>query len=488
MGTQFRKAFYFILVFILLMINNCLPMGGDIEMAGGFVTNHGGATQGGTQDIGYFRHIVSSGSIPASSTLTYAGLFSEHDIPITGPPCADDFCIRTALGVQKELGAPERSAFIQLGLLSGIDLNNFQRPPLNVSVVVDVSGSMTGGSIEAVKTALSSMVEQLDGNDTFSVVLFNSYAWVLIAPQPVTNVVELQQTINEIFVEGSTNVYSGLLLGYNQVELNQAGFVGENRLILFTDAMANTGETSPGAFDELVQSKGLSGIGLTAFGVGISFNHNLVEAITRTRGGNYFYLESEEKIRTVFDVDFDYLVTPLGYDVTIEFLATPGLTITNVYGIPGVSIVPDSLTLQIPTIFLSRNRGAIIVKTEFINDLSPGSTMANSTLSYLQNDLAVTVTSSEPTVYNGSDVLTDSMVYHSQEGVRRAVALIEVVTILKEVCDVVESEGDIAGAKQRTAELLTFLESEALIFTDADFQREVDLVRQFQTNLLAIYP
>jgi Ca-activated chloride channel family protein len=52
-------------------------------------------------------------------------------------------------------------------------------------------------------------------------------------------------------------------------------------------------------------------IGLTVLGVGTDLNQELVLAISELRGGNYLFLLDSQKISSVFDDHFDYLVTPL---------------------------------------------------------------------------------------------------------------------------------------------------------------------------------
>ena len=51
-------------------------------------------------------------------------------------------------------------------------------------------------------------------------------------------------------------------------------------------------------------------IGATLFGVGTDFGHETAERIAQVRGANYFFLSDYDRIVTVFDEEFDLLVTP----------------------------------------------------------------------------------------------------------------------------------------------------------------------------------
>jgi len=75
------------------------------------------------------------------------------------------------------------------------------------------------------------------------------------------------------------------------------------------------------------------GIYTTFIGIGVDFNTELVENMTKIRGANYYSIHSAEEFRKRMDEDFDYLVTPLVFDLQLHFDA-PGFKIEKVYGSP----------------------------------------------------------------------------------------------------------------------------------------------------------
>jgi Ca-activated chloride channel family protein len=66
----------------------------------------------------------------------------------------------------------------------------------------------------------------------------------------------------------------------------------------------------------------------------------------------------------VFELDFDYLVTPLAYDMQLVFRPAFGFRIVDVYGVPTWTPGEDLVDLEVATLFLSRNHGAILVRLE----------------------------------------------------------------------------------------------------------------------------
>lgn len=323
-----------------------------------------GVTTGGAQDIGFARNQLAAGRLPSPESFVVEGLLKEHDIDVPALPCAQAFCLDTAVGVAHALDTQREEAFLVLGFSSGIDLATFRRRPLNLAVVVDRSGSMSGGKIAAARTALHKLLHQLGPQDRLSLVLFDDRVDVVLPATDLTHGTEsLHALVDEIVERGSTDIESGLLEGYRQIATGR-GEGRDDRVLLLTDAQPNTGRTDKGSFIELARAHADQGIGLTVFGVGLDFGQDLTLAISKTPGASFFYLETDDRLATVFDRDFDLLVTPVAWDVDLHVEPAPGYRIVAAYGVPDrVDDAPrGAVDIHIPTLFLSRNRGAIVLR------------------------------------------------------------------------------------------------------------------------------
>jgi Ca-activated chloride channel family protein len=320
-----------------------------------------GATPGGAQDFGYIREVLALGYVPLPFHFPLEGLFAEHDLPIDdAEPCDQLLCVRTASGVAPLFGSEELRTFVQFGYSSGLDPETFQRRPLNLAVVVDVSGSMrdwTGqelSKMEAVKDALRLMVDQLSEDDRLAIVLFNHDAWVLAESAPVADPGAVLALIDTIQAGGSTNIEAGLALGFGIAVDHSQPELRADRVMLFTDALPNTGLTGEGSFLQLATTHADMGIGLTTFGVGFNFGQELVVALSRIRDGAYFFLDSSQRTQEIFELDFDYLVTPLAYDLSLRLAPRFGFGLVS----------DGALTSDVATVFLSRRRGATVFVLE----------------------------------------------------------------------------------------------------------------------------
>lgn len=326
-------------------------------------------TGGGAQDFGYFRKLVEDGYVPKAESLTVEGFLREFDLPLVNAPrCAELICVGPAVAVDPESGR----LYVQLGMSSSVTSETFQRKPLNLAVVLDISGSMgaTDGTEQSrlawAKDALVQTIEELDGNDLLSIVIFDTNSEILLRPERVRDRARIIQKVRALETRGSTNLEAGLRDGYRLVGENRDRLRGyEHRVILISDAGLNTGVTDPAALLRLVTNNASEGIGLTALGLGENFNQDFIHGIANSRGGNYLYVHSGEDMVRYFDA-FDYLVTPVAHDFKV------GLTVKGVqarliaaYGVAteeGGQPARDLIDLE--TLFFSEEGGAILLEYE----------------------------------------------------------------------------------------------------------------------------
>lgn len=86
--------------------------------------------------------------------------------------------------------------------------------------LLDVSGSMAGARLTQAKTALSTLFEQLQGEDRFSLLTFDTKAFFKCKPRPVGQLrrqQELNPLLERIFAQGGTALYDAIILAIGQV-------------------------------------------------------------------------------------------------------------------------------------------------------------------------------------------------------------------------------------------------------------------------------
>jgi Ca-activated chloride channel family protein len=446
-----------------------------------------GATPGGAQDNGLAQTQVNQGQVPQPSAFTVEGLLNQYDLPLESPTCGQDLCIDAAYGVAPVLVENRSAVFVQIGFSSGIAPATFQRLPLNLSVVVDRSGSMANDSkLDSVKQAMGHLIDQLGEGDRLSIVLFDDQVDVLVEPALVTDRAKLKTAVASISARNTTNMAAGLRQGsaFVQAYAGQPGI--SDRVMVFTDALTNTGDTDQSTFIQIAASNAAQNIGITLFGVGTDLNQDLVLAITGMRGGNYFFLQDAAKIATIFDVDFDYLVTPLAYDLNFQLLPAPGFIITAVYGFPAWRTGSTTVEFNLPSVFLSRNHGAIIVRLDPANRVWPlgQSPLAELALTYTPADGSAQVTQSLEAAYSDTAPLTDNTIFYSQRAVRKSVALVNTALAESQACQIywnsTSTRDDALGLLDATH---TMLLTEAATLEDLDLPIEASNVAKLESNM-----
>jgi len=185
-----------------------------------------------------------------------------------------------------------------LMLTIGVPEGAVRRLPLNLALIVDASGSMTGEKLERAKEAAAFAVRHLTAADRVAVVAYDDEVRVvapstLLAPAARA---DLLRRIGGIGTGGMTNLSGGWLTGCQEIAAHQSGNSTMDRAIVLTDGLANVGII---ALEELVEhARQLRSRGITTstMGVGADFNEELLEAMARHGGGRFQYVETAKHI------------------------------------------------------------------------------------------------------------------------------------------------------------------------------------------------
>ncbi len=198
---------------------------------------------------------------------------------------------------------------------------DIHRRPLNISLVIDRSGSMAGAKIDYTRQAAQFLVQHLGARDTFSIVLYNDKIETLLAPEIVNNKDRIIQLIEHIQVRGTTNLSGGWLEGCRLV-MSQMAKDRLNRVILMSDGLANRGITETAQLVQMAQQKYEEGVSTTTMGLGSEFNEDLLMTMANAGGGAYYFIESPESAPTIFHEELTGLLSVVGQNLMITVAPT----------------------------------------------------------------------------------------------------------------------------------------------------------------------
>ncbi|MBT3223986.1 MAG: VWA domain-containing protein, partial [Proteobacteria bacterium] len=183
-----------------------------------------------------------------------------------------------------------------LSLALSVKGANLARRPLDLTLVIDRSGSMSGeGRMDYTKKGLIQLTDNLVRGDRVDLVLFDSgictpvEGFVVGRDEPEI----LVDSIRKLEPLGSTDLDSGLREAYRiQASRLDAG-QRNRRVVLITDAQLNTGNVNTDLVSEVGRQFDENNIRLTGVGVGSDFNDEMLDKLTEKGKGAYVYLGSE---------------------------------------------------------------------------------------------------------------------------------------------------------------------------------------------------
>lgn len=198
------------------------------------------------------------------------------------------------------------------------------RPRVNVTLVVDRSGSMDiRERLGLVQSSLALLADRLDDDDTVSVVSFEDQATPLLAPTPVRQTQEILDAVEELTPGGSTNLEAGLALGYEQAR-DAFDPDAVNLVVLCSDGVANVGATGPGSITERIAEEGAEGIHLVTVGYGLgNYDDHLMEQLANLGDGFYSYVDTYDEAEQLFGRDLTTTLVPVAGEARAQVTFDP---------------------------------------------------------------------------------------------------------------------------------------------------------------------
>ena len=203
--------------------------------------------------------------------------------------------------------------------VQGMTLSRSERKPSHLTFLVDVSGSMNSGDkLGLAKKALRVLVNNLGDSDTVSLVTYAGNTRVVLEPTSMDHKSKIMSAIEDLNASGSTAMESGLDLAYTQAAANLSS-KSESRVIVLSDGDANVGNTNQRAMLKTIEGRVAEGVTLSTIGFGMgNYKDKLMEELANKGNGNYYYIDSMNEAKKVFQQQLGGTLEVIAKDVKIQ--------------------------------------------------------------------------------------------------------------------------------------------------------------------------
>ena len=349
--------------------------------------------------------------------------------------------------VDYELAVAQQGFIVRAMLkLEGKAPTRDNRIPLNLSVVLDRSGSMAGEKLDAARDAAAMLIRRLHPDDVVSVVAYDDEVTTVAEPATGDSQGSLPQQVQHIEAGGSTNLSGGWLRGRELVASGKRDG-GVNRVVLLTDGLANVGITDPAQLLGLCRTACGAGITTTTIGFGADYDEKLLRGMADAGGANTYYIERPDQAGDVFAEELEGLLTLCAQTVSVEIRPSDAVTLTAIrHQYPTVPLGTGGARLELGDLYAREPRSVLV---EFFVPTLPDGAGDAGEVTIAQLALTAHV------LTDGGGVERQEIVFpvvsrlteagHSEPEVRREMLLLDAAKAREDALRL-RDEGDMGGA------------------------------------------
>lgn len=268
------------------------------------------------------RRILNRGDLPPRDAVRVEELINYFDYDYPLPTArAQPFSSTVSLVASPWANG---KTLLHIGL-QGYDVAPRERPPLNLVLLIDTSGSMgPENRLPLAKKAFRMLIDDLGPRDRVSMVVYAGSAGAVLEPTSGSEKAKILAALDQLSSGGSTAGGQGLALAYTLAERN-FDRNAVNRIMIATDGDFNVGITNPSELEGFVARKRETGIYLSVLGFGGgNYNDALMQRLAQKGNGTAAYIDTLAEARKVLHDQAQSALLPIADDVKIQVEFNPG--------------------------------------------------------------------------------------------------------------------------------------------------------------------
>ncbi len=366
--------------------------------------------------------------------------------------------------------------------LKGQENKSTKRPDLDLAIVLDRSGSMSGGKIVSVKTAALKLLDELNESDRVTLISYasNVQLHAKSVKLDAEGKASLKNHILGIRSGGSTALGPALFQALDHLEGGDRGTTSLAHVMLLSDGLANVGPKNPEVIGRRTALAFKHGITVSTLGVGLDYNEDLMTRVADQGGGRYHFIENETTVAKVLQDELASLSGTVAGGTEIALRAKNNVKISKVFGYPTEE--KDGVTrIKIGAIGSGQTREIVVqlaIKPKSKGPFDVG------TFELSFRDVAKESKAQTVRLPLSLKVSSDTAVVKASEQVEVTVRVAEVesATRLEHAARAVD-KGDYAGAKKVLNESLTSLRKQNVATPSAVLQQQIEDLEEAESGI-----
>ncbi len=251
-----------------------------------------------------------------------------------------------------------QTAVIRVNLEARLPEDRMERPPVNLVLVLDRSGSMSGDKIAKAREAAIEALRRLNGRDRFALVAYDHQVETLVPSQSAANTAWIEERIRRIQPGGNTALFSAVSQGAAEVRRHLGrGYI--NRIVLLSDGLANVGPSNPSDLGRLGAALLKEGISVTTVGVGTGYNEDLMAQLADRSDGNHYFVADSRDLPRIFAAELGDVLSTVARRVVIEIDCPDGIRPLRIIGREG-RILNNRVELRMNQLYGGQNKYALV--------------------------------------------------------------------------------------------------------------------------------
>jgi len=267
-------------------------------------------------------------NVPSSKTITYEGIFNETFFKVNSKEEKKTINMEISFASVRNPISNENEIWLGTLLKSKYDGQKIDKL-IDLSIAIDISGSMSGSRINMAKKSLIQLIQKLNDEDNIAISKFNKSSEPIFTYQKVSDLkkTDYASEIEKLKAIGGTNILNAFKQAYNLMTVENCNKNKVRRMIIITD-MEDSVDEQLTKFCEKISKEGIF---ITILGISYNFRSDMAEMTSHIKGANYVVIREIKDINKYLVEDFEYLCFQNASNLKLE-VTTPYVKIERIVG------------------------------------------------------------------------------------------------------------------------------------------------------------